>query len=72
MVWPDTLSRLNIIKSTYDRAVASGDKNVYIIDGGEMMRKFCGNDGTVDNTHPNDLGFAAMANEIGGCLEKFL
>lgn len=72
VVWPDTLSRLNIIKKTYDRAVALGDKNVYFIDGGEMMRKFCGNDGTVDNTHPNDLGFVAMANEIGGCLEKFL
>ena len=29
-----------------------------------------GNDGTVDNCHPNDLGFYSMAEKLGGVLEK--
>ncbi len=72
VVYPDTLKRLNIIKNTYECAIKDGDKNVYMIDGGEMMRKHCGNDGTVDNTHPNDIGFAAMAKEIGSIIKKIL
>lgn len=72
VVYPDTQKRLDIITNTYKRATENGDKNVYMINGGEMIRKFCGNDGTVDNCHPNDFGFVAMANEIGGCIEKIL
>ena len=52
--------RLKIIKKTYADAVASGDKNVYFIDGQELM-KYAGNDGTVDGCHPDDLGFYSMA-----------
>lgn len=72
VVYPDTRRRLDIIRNTYEFAIKNGDKNVYMIDGGEMMRKFCGNEGTVDNTHPNDLGFAAMAKEIGGIIKKLM
>ena len=63
--------RKSIIKKTYDNAIACGDKNVYFIDGKELML-LAGNNGTVDNCHPNDLGFYSMANELGKVLEKIL
>ena len=63
--------RLDIIKSTYRNAVESGDKNVYMIDGRALM-KMAGDEGTVDNCHPNDLGFMSMAKELGDLLEKIL
>lgn len=51
--------RADIIKETYDTAVASGDKNVYFIHGTELA-ELCESDGTVDGCHPNDLGFYSM------------
>lgn len=65
-------SRFDVIKNTYDKAIAHGDKNVYLINGSKMMAEFCGNDGTVDNVHPNDFGFRAMAVKIGGVLQQAL
>lgn len=52
--------RLSVIRKTYTDAVLSGDKNVYFIEGTELM-KYAENDGTVDGCHPNDLGFYSMA-----------
>lgn len=50
----------NIAKQTYDNAIARGDKNVYYIametELGEKMLRY----GTIDGTHPNDLGFYWM------------
>lgn len=69
---PDTEERFAVIKKTYDEAVASGDKNVYLINGGEMMREYCDDCGTVDTTHPNDHGFCAMAKGIGSVIERIL
>ena len=63
--------RLDIIKTTYHNAIKSNDKNVYLIEGKALM-EMAENDGTVDNTHPNDLGFASMAKAIGNVLEKIL
>ena len=60
-----------IIKATYDMARAAGDRNVHFIDGRTLM-EFAGNEGTVDNCHPNDLGFASMAKAVGDVLEKIL
>ena len=34
--------------------------------------QLAGDNGTVDGTHPNDLGFASMAQAIGDVLEKIL
>lgn len=62
---------LDVIKTTYNNAVQNGDKNVYLIEGTKLM-KMAGNDGTVDDCHPNDLGFASMAKVIGDVLEKIL
>lgn len=63
--------RLEIIKNTYNNAVANGDKNVYIIDGRALMN-LAGDEGTVDGCHPNDLGFMSMADALGDVLEKIL
>jgi len=66
--------RRDIIRRTYENAVAAGDKNVYFIDGetffGSTDRELC----TVDDCHPNDLGFLRMADAatpvLRGILEK--
>ena len=64
-------ARLSIIKTTYNNAMKNSDKNVYIIEGKKLM-EMAGDEGTVDNCHPTDLGFASMAKAIGDVLEKIL
>ena len=63
--------RRAVIERTYENALAAGDKNVYFIGGTEMI-SLCGTDWAVDYTHPNDLGFSAMAKGLGDLLEKIL
>lgn len=63
--------RLEVIKTTYENAKANGDNNVYILDGRTLM-ELAGNEGTVEDTHPNDLGFVSMARALGNVLEKIL
>ena len=64
--------RTEVIYRTYKNAVDSGDKNVYFINGYEMYRpvgeEYC----TVDDCHPNDLGFWCMANSIEKVLAEIL
>lgn len=67
----DEEKRLDIIKASYNDAIARGDRNIYLIDGKSLM-KAAGNEGTVDNCHPNDLGFMSMANELGNLLETII
>ncbi len=67
----DELKRRDVIKKTAEDAMARGDKNVYFIDGGEMLKSI-GNEGTVDGTHPTDLGFFAMAGYIEPTLRRAL
>ena len=64
--------RRDIIKQTYLNAVAVGDKNVWFIDGSEMMKFKGGNEATVDNCHPTDLGFRRMADVIGAAVKEAL
>ncbi len=61
--------RLEIIQETYRQAKASGDENVYLITGRELMA-FCEHDGTVDTIHPNDFGFYSMAKAVEPVLKK--
>jgi len=61
--------RLEIIKKTYENAKAAGDKNVYFIDGRDLC-KLCGDEGTVDNCHPTDLGFFSMAQVLGDFIQE--
>ena len=59
----DEEKRFEIIQKTYKNAKANGDHNVYLIKGTKLMEiaKF---EGTVDNCHPNDLGFYSMAQAL--------
>ena len=63
--------RLEIIRTTYEKAVAAGDKNVYFLDGPTLMADIKDN-GTVDNGHPTDSGFASMAKAIIPILDEIL
>ena len=62
----------DVILNTYGNAVANGDKNVYFIDGetlfGDEDRLEC----TVDNAHPNDLGFYRMYKTVLPVLKEAL
>ena len=70
--WKGAVERRDIVKSTYDKAVAAGDKNVWFVDGlaffDEVPRKYV----TVDHTHPNDLGFHIMFRKILPVLKEAL
>jgi len=63
--------RLEIIRQTYVNAVASGDGNVYLIPGEELLGD-CAEMATVDNCHPNDLGFYMMAQALKPILSRLL
>ncbi|MBO5946042.1 MAG: hypothetical protein J6Q69_05485 [Clostridia bacterium] len=63
--------RRRIAKRTYNNAIKRGDKNVYFIDGRELMA-LCGDEATVDFTHPTDLGFYSMSLAVGKKLKKIL
>lgn len=65
------IERLEVIKKTCENSRANGDKNVYLIEGTKLM-ELAGTEGTVDGTHPTDLGFASMAKAFGDLLEKIL
>jgi len=61
--------RRSIIETTYKNAISKGDKNVYIIDG-KALTQLCRDEGTVDNCHPTDFGFASMAKALGDIIEN--
>lgn len=63
--------RREIIKRTYQNALSEGDRNVYFVNGTEFFDG-CGNDATVDNTHPNDIGFMLMAKKLYGVLKDII
>ena len=67
----DNSARLAVIKATYDKAVAEGDKNVYFLDGASFFG-FDSNEHTVDTCHPTDLGFYLMAKGIEPVLCEIL
>ena len=61
--------RRKIVETTYLNALRQGDENVYFLDN-RALTAFCGNDGTVDNCHPNDWGFASMAMALIDLMEE--
>lgn len=60
---PEEEERLEIIRTTYNNALLSGDKKVYLIENKELTR-LCKDEGTVDGCHPTDFGFASMAEAL--------
>ena len=67
----DDLRRRDIVRQSYEKALAEGDTTVSFIDGIEMMQGE-GAEGLVDACHPTDLGFAVMARRIGDELRRVL
>ena len=67
----DNEARFAVIKATYDAARASGDRNVYLVDGIGFFTGL-GNDWSIDGVHPNDHGFARMASVIGDVIGDIL
>lgn len=68
----EELLRRDIVRRTWEAAVKAGDRNVTFFDGTEMLRLFGGDSGTVDNCHPNDLGFYCMAKTLEPALKAAL
>lgn len=60
----EILDRQKIIKTTYEKAVAAGDKNIYYISGYDFFPHTMPDLYTVDMVHPNDLGHYHMAMSI--------
>ena len=59
------------VRKTYENARKSGDENVYLLTGRELMALVQDN-GLVDGVHPTDSGFLSMANAILPILRKVL
>ncbi len=67
----ETMSRRReIIRATYNNALAAGDKNVYFIDGREFYRDYGLSLCTVDSVHPNDLGFFGFHRVISQFIKE--
>lgn len=64
--------RRSVIIESYNKAIASGDKNVYFIDGETLFEGDFYESCTSDGCHPNDLGFYRMANKIGAVIAQVL
>ena len=62
--------RLAIIRESYEKALANGDRHVYFIDGSHIFDGEFSDSCTVDGCHPNDLGFYRMAIVIGAVVEQ--
>lgn len=64
----EQIERQEIIRASYDRAIANGDKNVYFVNGNDFFMKEMPDLYTVDFVHPNDLGHYYMAKAIFSVL----
>ena len=56
----------------YEQTKASGDRNIYFIDGSKFWPRNCWSDCTDDSVHPNDLGFHLIANALERPLKRLL
>ena len=66
----DARARRDIVKATYENALADGDKNVYFVDGESFFKDFADkNVCFTDTIHPTDLGFYKMAEAIEPMLK---
>lgn len=62
-----------IIEESYKKATSSGDKNVYLVDcNGCFGALYGGECGTVDDCHPDSLGFLRMAERVYPVLDQVL
>lgn len=64
--------RYKVIEKTYNNAVANGDKNVYLINGMNVLKGIDKEMFTVDGIHPNDFGFYCMARAFGDIIKDLI
>ncbi len=67
-----SVKRRDIIRTSYEKALANGDKNVYFIDGETLMNPDDEFRCTIEGVHPNDVGFTRMAEVIGKKINEIL
>jgi hypothetical protein len=63
--------RGDVLRCTYETALAEWDKNVYFLDPVKDF-PFFGDEATVDGVHPTDLGFYYMARALEPILKEAL
>ncbi len=69
----DNAERKQVIRETVETARAAGDENAYYLDMAEYLAAAgVAQEATVDDNHPNDLGFFYMANAVEEVLKKAL
>ena len=64
--------RAAVIRESYEKALKTGDKHVYFLDGATLFGEADAAECTVDGCHPNDLGFYRMAQKMRPFLEEGL
>lgn len=62
--------RRKVIENAYEKGIRNGDKNLYYVNQNHSFDRFGGQDGTSDLIHPNDLGFACMADAMTPVFDK--
>jgi hypothetical protein len=60
-----------IIRKAYNYCLDSGDKNIYLIEGYDLISP-ANSEYISDHTHPNDLGFLNMSTGIGSVIAEVL
>ena len=58
------------LKKSFDELIAAGTKQLYYISGTNLLGD--DNDGAVDSSHPNDLGFARQVDAFDKVLEPLM
>jgi len=64
--------RRSIIRTSYEKALALGDRNVYFVDGETFYEGEDYESCTIDGPHPNDIGFQRMGKKLGALLADIL
>ncbi len=65
-------ARADVIRKTYENAVAAGDKKVWYVPSPELVKGVDMSYMLVDGCHPNDLGFYVMFKNVLPVLKKAL
>lgn len=68
----NSIKRRDIIYETFRYAKSIGDKNVYFMDGESVYYGDYANIVVIDRVHPSDLGFALIADTLGGIITRAL
>ena len=66
------LARRDIVRTTYEQAIAEGDDRIAFVDGTQMFPAEAAQECMVDIYHPNDLGMHYMANAFIDAMQNFV